>query len=97
MLKSRKVLVCQETPCLSMGSDIIYEEFKKEVARQGLYNAAVELSGCHGHGLCSQGLSVVVEPDGVFYSNVQVEDVPEIVSSHLRDSIPVERLSIMIR
>lgn len=92
MLKSRKVLVCQETPCLSMGSDIIYEELKKEVVRQGLNNATIEFSGCHGHGLCSQGLSVVVEPDGVFYSNVQVEDVPEIVSSHLRNGIPVERL-----
>ncbi len=92
MLNGRKVLVCQETPCLSMGSDIIYEEFKKEVARQGLKHAAVEFSGCHGHGLCSQGLSVVVEPDGIFYSNVQVEDVPGIVSSHLRDGIPVERL-----
>jgi NADH-quinone oxidoreductase subunit F len=75
-----------------MGSDIIYKELKKEVARQGLKNAVVELSGCHGHGLCSQGISVVVEPDGIFYANVQVEDAPEIVSSHLRDSIPVERL-----
>ena len=92
MSNSRKVLVCQETPCLSMGSDLIYEELKKEVARQGLKNAKVEFSGCHGHGLCSQGLSVVVEPDGIFYSNVQVEDLPEIVSSHLRDGIPVERL-----
>lgn len=92
MLNSRKVLVCQETPCLSMGSDVIYDELKKEVARQGLKNAAVEISGCHGHGLCSQGISVVVEPDGIFYSNVQAEDVPDIVSSHLRDGIPVERL-----
>jgi NADH-quinone oxidoreductase subunit F len=92
MLKNRKVLVCQETPCLSMGSDIIYAELKKEISRQSLKNAAVEASGCHGHGLCSQGLSIVVEPEGIFYSNVQVEDLPEIVSSHLRDGIPVERL-----
>lgn len=89
---SRKVLVCQETPCLSMGSDLIYAGLEKEIARLGLKNATVEASGCHGHGLCAQGPSVVVEPDGIFYINVQVADLPEIVSSHLRDNIPVERL-----
>ncbi len=92
MSTSRKILVCQETPCLSMGSDLIYAGLKEEVARLELNNVTVESSGCHGHGLCAQGPSVVVEPDGIFYINVQVEDIPEIVSSHLRDGIPVERL-----
>ena len=92
MQNRRTIFVCQETPCLSMGSGAVYEAFKAEVSRQGLKNATVEISGCHGHGLCDCGPSVVVEPDGVFYIHVQVEDVPEIVSSHLRDSKPVERL-----
>lgn len=86
------IFVCQETPCLSMGSGAVYEALKSEVARQRLKNAAVEISGCHGHGLCGQGPSVVVEPEGIFYTHVQAGDAPEIVSSHLRDGKPVERL-----
>ena len=88
----RTVFVCQETPCLSMGSGAVYEALEAEISRQGLKNATAEISGCHGHGLCECGPSVVVEPDGVFYVHVQVEDAPEIVSSHLRDGRPVERL-----
>jgi len=75
-----------------MGSDIIYEALKSEVIQQGLKDVAVEISGCHGHGLCEQGPSVVIEPDGIFYLRVQAEDAAEIVSSHLRDGRPVERL-----
>jgi NADH-quinone oxidoreductase subunit F len=92
MQDDRTVFVCQETPCLSMGSDAVYEALKAEVARQKLKNAAVEISGCHGHGLCEQGPSIVIEPEGIFYIRVQAEDAPEIVSSHLRDGKPVERL-----
>ena len=92
MPNQRTVLVCQETPCLSMGSEAVYEALKAEVARQGLGGAEVDFTGCHGHGLCGQGPSVVVEPDGVFYTRVEVEDAPEIVSSHLRHGKPVERL-----
>jgi NADH-quinone oxidoreductase subunit F len=75
-----------------MGSEAVYEALKAEVARQGLGGAKVDFTGCHGHGLCGQGPSVVVEPDGVFYTRVEVEDTPEIVSSHLRRGKPVERL-----
>ncbi len=88
----RTVRVCQETPCLSMGSDTVYEAIKAEILKQGLTNASVDISGCHGHGLCQQGPSVTVEPDGVFYLNVGAEDAAEIVSSHLRDGKVVERL-----
>jgi len=86
------IFVCQETPCLSMGSGIVYEALKAEVARQGLRNASIEISGCHGHGLCEHGPSVTVEPEGIFYIHVQAEDAAEIVRSHLRDGKPVERL-----
>ena len=92
MQNHRTVLVCQETPCLSMGSEAVYQALKAEVERQGVANAKVDISGCHGHGLCGHGPSVVVEPDGIFYLQVDAKDAPEIVSSHLRDGKPVERL-----
>lgn len=88
----RRVLVCQETPCLSMGSDAVYEALKEEVIRQGITDVEVDFTGCHGHGLCGHGPSVVIEPDGVFYLGVEAKDAAEIVSSHLRDGKLVERL-----
>ena len=50
----------------------------------------VDFTGCHG--FCQQGPIAVVEPEGVFYTHVTVEDVPEIAESHLRDGKPVSRL-----
>jgi NADH-quinone oxidoreductase subunit F len=50
----------------------------------------IDFTGCHG--FCEQGPNVVIEPDGIFYTHVEVEDASDIVSSHLRDSKPVERL-----
>ena len=92
MPSHRTVLVCQETPCLSRGSDTVYQALKEEVKRQGITSATVDFTGCHGHGLCGLGPSVVVEPDGIFYLGVEVNDTPEIVSSHLRDGRPVDHL-----
>jgi len=92
MRNHRTLFICQETPCLSMGSGILYERLKEEIARQGLTNASVEISGCHGHGLCEYGPSLTVEPEGIFYIRVQAEDAAEIVRSHLGEGKPVERL-----
>lgn len=43
---------------------------------------------------CALGPSVVVYPEGVFYGNVQLTDVEEIVESHLVKNVPVERLKL---
>ena len=85
-----KVLVCRGTGCVSGGGDAVYEALRAEVEQQGLHNAGIDFVGCHG--FCQQGPNVVIEPDGIFYTRVQVEDVAEIVAAHLRDGKPVERL-----
>jgi NADH-quinone oxidoreductase subunit F len=84
------VFVCQGTGCISSGSDAVYEALKEEISRQGVSHAEVDFTGCHG--FCEQGPNVVIEPEGIFYTHVQAEDAPEIVSSHLRDDKPVARL-----
>ncbi len=90
MQDGRTIFVCQGTGCLSSGSEAVYQAFKDEIARQGMNDAEVDFTGCHG--FCEQGPNVVIEPEGIFYTHVQAEDAPEIVSSHLRDGEPVERL-----
>jgi len=90
MQDKRTIFVCFGTGCLSAGSDTVYEALKAEVALQGIKDAEVDFTGCHG--FCEQGPNVVIEPDGIFYTHVQAEDASEIVSSHLKDGKPVERL-----
>ena len=49
-------------------------------------------TGCFG--ICSSGPVVVVLPEGVWYKEVTVEDVAEIVESHFENGMKVERLEI---
>ncbi|HEY90424.1 MAG TPA: NADH-quinone oxidoreductase subunit NuoF [Dehalococcoidia bacterium] len=84
------IYVCRGTGCVSGGGDDVYEALKTEVDRLGLTGAGVDFTGCHG--FCQQGPNVVIEPDGIFYTHVEPEDASEIVTSHLRDGKPVERL-----
>jgi NADH-quinone oxidoreductase subunit F len=90
MQNHHTIFVCQGTGCLSSGSDAVYEALKEEISRQGINHAEVDFTGCHG--FCEQGPNVVIEPEGIFYTHVQAEDASEIVTSHLRDGKPVERL-----
>jgi len=44
--------------------------------------------------LCEKGPTMVVYPEGIFYGNVQLEDVPEIFEEHILNNRPVERLRL---
>jgi (2Fe-2S) ferredoxin/predicted O-methyltransferase YrrM len=43
-------------------------------------------------GLCDEGPVMVVYPEGAWYRRVQPSDAPEIVSQHLREGKPLDRL-----
>ena len=81
------VLVCGGTGCTSSHSAEIIEELKAK----GLENEVkVIKTGCFG--LCALGPVMIVYPEGCFYSEVKVEDVPEIVEEHLLKGRMVKRL-----
>jgi NADH:ubiquinone oxidoreductase subunit F (NADH-binding)/(2Fe-2S) ferredoxin/NAD-dependent dihydropyrimidine dehydrogenase PreA subunit len=86
----RTVLVCQGTGCVSGKSIEITEALTKAVKAAGLGGVKIDFTGCHG--FCEQGPVAIVEPEGIFYTHVTAADVPDIVTSHLRDGNPVERL-----
>ncbi len=88
--KKRTVFVCRGTGCVSGGGDDVFEALKAAVKKHGVKGAEIDFTGCHG--FCQQGPNVVIEPDGVFYTHVEPEDAADIVTSHLRDGKPVERL-----
>ncbi len=85
------VLVCGGTGCTSSGSHNVMEAFEKHLKDKGIEGEVkVVMTGCHG--LCELGPVIIVYPEGVFYSRVQVEDVEEIVEEHLLKGRIVRRL-----
>ncbi len=85
------VLVCGGTGCTSSGSAKIIETLESEIAKAGLAEEVkVIRTGCFG--LCALGPIMIVYPEGCFYSMVQPDDIPEIVSEHLLKGRIVTRL-----
>jgi len=83
--------------CASKGSAEIAEALKVAVHARGLRGpdrtrVRVNTAGCLDH--CAEGPTIVVYPEAVWYGGVRLEDVEEIVSSHLAGGVPVERLRI---
>jgi (2Fe-2S) ferredoxin/SAM-dependent methyltransferase len=88
---------CQVKPegvpgCAARGSGAVLAELRRQIAVQGLTDA-VQVTTCGSLGLCESGPNMIVYPEGIWYSGVQPADAAEIVTSHLRDGIPVERLA----
>ncbi|MBQ3155199.1 MAG: (2Fe-2S) ferredoxin domain-containing protein, partial [Clostridia bacterium] len=85
------IMVCGGTGCNSAGSHKLKEIFESEAERLGITDKVkVVMTGCFG--LCALGPIVIVYPEGTFYSQVQADDVPEIVEKHLIGGEPVARL-----
>ena len=85
------VLVCGGTGCTSSNSQAIIETLEAQIAEKGLSEEIkVIRTGCFG--LCALGPIMIVYPEGSFYSQVKVEDIPEIVEEHLLKGRIVTRL-----
>ena len=85
------VLVCGGTGCTSSHSNEIIEKLESEIAAKGLQDEIkVIKTGCFG--LCALGPIMIVYPEGCFYSEVKVDDIPEIVEEHLLKGRMVTRL-----
>ena len=67
------------------------EALETEISKQYLHGEVIiKHTGCHG--FCQRGPLVVIEPEGIFYTKVVAEDIPDIVHSLQPHSAPVERL-----
>lgn len=91
------VYICKQTKpegapsCIARGACECLSSLEKELLDAGLTNE-VQLTPCDCLGLCGKGPNLVVYPEGVWYSQVKPDDIPEIVREHLKENRPVERL-----
>ena len=73
------IAICNGTACRPYGCIHLTEAIKQELVKQGLENKIeLRVTGCHG--LCEKGPILVIQPGGIFYQQVKLEDVPEILS-----------------
>lgn len=92
------VFVCDQkkaegVPCCSArGSEKVIDALRREVAASGLDNE-VQITVCGSLGLCERGPNMVVYPEGVWYSSVAAEDVPQIVREHFQEGRVVARVA----
>lgn len=98
MLYRKHIFICtNQRPAearVSCGEEhglLLVAAFKKQIKDRNL-NAEMraQRTGCME--TCELGPSVVIYPEGVFYGNVQLSDVDEIVTEHLENDRIVDRL-----
>ena len=83
------ITVCGGTGCRVYGSEKVIDALRAEIARKGI-EADVRMTGCHG--FCEQGPVMVIQPQGIFYKSVKLEDVPDIIHKTVERDEIIERL-----
>ena len=99
------IFVCTGKSCSARASADVRDAFEQELKARGvLFGKAAKgknphgkmvLTECASVGFCAIGPAVMIYPDGVWYAQVQVADVIEIIESHLLNGRVVERLALM--
>jgi NADH-quinone oxidoreductase subunit F len=101
---TRRVVICAGTGCMASGALRVHDQFVAKIAEAGLpvttslesedghhhHGLYVSRSGCQG--FCQMGPLVTIEPDGILYTKVKPEDVPEILETTLKNHAVVDRL-----
>ena len=84
------VRVCT-TGCRAHGALEVRDALLAEIKSQGLEERVeVRDTGCHG--FCAKAPVMAIDPDDIFYQEVTIEDVPDIVSRTLVKGELIERL-----
>lgn len=99
------VFVCTGKSCSSRDSAEVKDAFERELCARGILfgreakgknpHGSIVVTECSSVGFCSIGPAVMVYPDGVWYAQVQVSDIQEIIEEHLLGGRVVERLALL--
>lgn len=77
--------------CGASGANEVMGRFQEELENRNLFGKVL-LSGSTCVGPCNLGTTVIVYPEGTWYSKVSPDDVSEIMEKHIENGQPVERL-----
>lgn len=83
------IAVCGGTGCRTYGSGDLLAELENKIEESGI-DADVRMTGCHG--LCEKGPLMVIHPQGIFYNQVKVKDVAEILQETVQHGGVIDRL-----
>ncbi len=87
----KHLMICGGTACRASKSELVRDAIKSEIERQGLSErCTVVESGNDAFGILAPAM--VIYPDGIYYVKLTPDDASEIVSQHLIEGAPVERL-----
>lgn len=100
MIYKKHIFICtnQRAPgarvcCGEERGSALTAEFKKLLkARKLNVEMRAQRTGCFD--LCEHGPVIAVYPEGIFYKNVQLSDVEQIVQEHIENDRIVERLKL---
>jgi NADH:ubiquinone oxidoreductase subunit F (NADH-binding)/(2Fe-2S) ferredoxin len=85
------ILVCGGTGCIASQSNEMVTQLKDRLAELDMDNEVTVIkTGCFG--FCGQGPIIKIQPDNVFYVQVQLTDIDEIINEHIVKGRIVERL-----
>ncbi len=79
--------------CADKNSPEIRALFKKRLKELGL-NAQIRSNAAGCLDACEHGVTVLIYPEQVWYGGVTLNDVEEILQTHILKNVPVERLKI---
>jgi (2Fe-2S) ferredoxin/precorrin-6B methylase 2 len=77
--------------CKANGSERVIDALRRELGVRRLMDE-VQVTVCGSLGVCERGPNMVVYPEGIWYSGLTPQDVPEIVEKHFQQGQAVERL-----
>ena len=102
---SHHVFVCTGKSCSARDSAEVRDAFENELKQRGVLfgkeakgknpKGSIIVTECASVGFCSIGPTVLIYPDGVWYAQVQPQDVSQIIEEHLLNGRVVERLALM--
>ncbi len=85
------LLISIDAGTIMAGARAVEKALIKEIAKQGLSDE-ISVLETGNIGVTGQGVIMVVYPEGIYYANVTVDDVPELVSEHLLKGRPLKKL-----
>lgn len=78
--------------CAERGADALRAHMKDQAKALGIKGVRINQSGCLDR--CELGVTIVIYPEGVWYTAATTADIDEILSTHLVRGERVDRLML---